>query len=200
VGVALTHRHIPGIGFDLPAVRPIFTEYVESFRLDDRLDVVDGDFLEAPLPRADVISFGHVCHGENQRTRQQLVAKAYAATPPGGAVIVYDAMIQPGRRDNFQSMLSSLNIMLESREGYESSTGACANYFAPVFRQGQGAPPDRSHLGGVRIRTRPAAVGRLTRRIVRARRGRVPRSGSGPESPPEKPRPCRRRSSRCGPL
>ena len=50
------------------------------------------------------------------RTRQQLV----------GALIVYDAMIQPGRRDNFQSRLSSLTIMLESREGYESSTGACA--------------------------------------------------------------------------
>ena len=41
-------------------------------------------------------------------------------------MIVYDAMIQSGRRDNFQSLLSSLNIMLESREGYESSTGACA--------------------------------------------------------------------------
>ena len=40
-------------------------------------------------------------------------------------MIVYDAMIQPGRRNNFQSLLSSLNIMLESRDGYESSTGAC---------------------------------------------------------------------------
>ena len=45
---------------------------------------------------------------------------------PGGAVIVNDAMIQPGRRNNFQSLLSSLNIVLESHEGYESSTGACA--------------------------------------------------------------------------
>jgi hypothetical protein len=35
---------------------------------------------------------------------------------------------------------------------------------------------------------------------VRAHRGRVPRSGCGPRSPPEKSRPCRRRSSRCGRL
>ncbi|SON61066.1 3-hydroxy-5-methyl-1-naphthoate 3-O-methyltransferase [Mycobacterium simulans] len=126
VRVALSHRHLHGTGFDFPAVRPIFTEYVDCFGLADRLDFVEGDFLEVPLPRADVISFGHVFHGRSWQIRQELVDKAYAAIPPGGAVIVYDAMIQSGRRNNFQSLLSSLNIMLESREGYESSTTACA--------------------------------------------------------------------------
>lgn len=130
VRVALTHRHLRGTGFDFPAVRPIFEEYVESFDLGGRLDFVDGDFLEGPLPRADVISFGHVFHGRNHEIRRELVAKAYAATPPGGAIIVYDAMIQSGRLknrgNNFMSLLSSLNIMMESREGYEASTAACA--------------------------------------------------------------------------
>lgn len=41
-------------------------------------------------------------------------------------MIVYDAMIRPGRSYNYMSLLSSLNIMLESREGYESSTTECA--------------------------------------------------------------------------
>jgi hypothetical protein len=130
VRVALTQRHLRGTGFDFPAVRPIFEEYVESFDLGGRLDFVEGDFLEGPLPRADVISFGHVFHGRNHEIRQELVAKAYAATPPGGAIIVYDAMIRSGlatnRGNNFMSLLSSLNIMMESREGYESSTAACA--------------------------------------------------------------------------
>lgn len=130
VRVALSHRHLRGTGFDFPAVRPIFEEYVTSFGLENRLDFAEGDFLEAPLPSADVISFGHVFHGRNHRIREELVAKAYAATPPGGAIIVYDAMIQSGHRkrrgDNYMSLLSSLNIMLESREGYESSTAACA--------------------------------------------------------------------------
>jgi SAM-dependent methyltransferase len=125
--VALSHRHLRGVGFDFPAVRPIFDEYIASFGLQDRLDFIEGDFLEVPLPSADVISFGHVFHGRNQQIRRELVAKAYAATPPGGAVIVYDAMINPGRRNNYESLLSSLNIMLESREGYESSTTDCAD-------------------------------------------------------------------------
>ena len=83
-----------------------------------------------PLPRADVISFGHVFHGRSHEIRQELVAKAYAATPPGGAIIVYDAMIRSGlaksHGNNYMSLQSSLNIMMESREGYESSTAACA--------------------------------------------------------------------------
>ncbi|WP_083155858.1 methyltransferase [Mycobacterium persicum] len=127
VRIALSHRHLRGIGFDLPAVRPVFEEYVTSFGLHDRLHFSAGDFLEVSLPSADVISFGHVFHGRNHQIRQELVAKAYTATPPGGAVIVYDAMIRPGRRHNYQSLLSSLNIMLESREGYESSSRACAD-------------------------------------------------------------------------
>jgi len=126
VRVALTHRHLRGVGFDFPAVRPIFEEYVSSFRLEGRVGFVEGDFLEVPLPNADVVSFGHVFHGRNQAIRRELVAKAYAAVPRGGAVIVYDAMIRPGRSSNYLSLLSSLNIMLESREGYESSTAECA--------------------------------------------------------------------------
>lgn len=132
VRLALSHRHLRGAGFDFPAVRPVFEEYVASFGLDDRLDFIAGDFLEAPLPPADVISFGHVLHGRNRAIRRELAAKAFAVVPPGGAVIVYDAMTCPGRKRHFTSLLSSLNIMLESREGYESSIAECAEHLRDV--------------------------------------------------------------------
>jgi hypothetical protein len=127
VRVALTHPHLRGVGFDFPAVGPFFTEYVASFGLEDRLSFIAGDFLDVSLPSADVISFGHVFHHRNHATRRELVAKAYAAVPPGGALIVYDAMTHRGRSHDYMSLLSSLNIMLESRDGYESSTAECAD-------------------------------------------------------------------------
>lgn len=127
--VALTHPRLRGAGFDLAVVRPLFEAHVSSFGLEDRLRFIAGDFLEGPLPSADVISFGHVFHAFNQTIRRELLAKAYAAIPPGGAAIVYDAMIDPGRRHNYQSILSSLNVMLETREGYESSVAECADMF-----------------------------------------------------------------------
>jgi cation diffusion facilitator CzcD-associated flavoprotein CzcO len=169
VRVALTHRHLRGTGFDFPAVRPIFEEYVASFRLDDRLRFIAGDFLQGPLPNADVISFGHVFHGRNPAIRSELAAKAYDAVPPGGAVIVYDAMTRPGRSHNHVSLLSSLNIMLESREGYESSTADCAN----MLRANGFVRIKVRHLIGPTSMVFGFKPGRLPATDVRSETGRV---------------------------
>jgi O-methyltransferase domain/Dimerisation domain len=127
VRVALTHPHLHGTGFDLPVVEPVFTDYVKSFGLQDRLDFTAGDFFADPLPTADVLSFGHVFHGQSHDGRRELVCKARDALPPSGALIVYDAMTMPRRsKSRFHSLLSSLNIMLETRDGYESTTSDCA--------------------------------------------------------------------------
>jgi hypothetical protein len=141
VRVALTHPHLHGTGFDLPVVEPIFTDYVESFGLDDRLRFAAGDFFKDPLPTADVLSFGHVFHGQSTEGRRDLVGKARDALSHGGALIVYDAMTGPGRsRNRFHSLLSSLNIMLETRDGYESTTSDCADMLRA------------SGFGGVKVR------------------------------------------------
>jgi hypothetical protein len=97
VRVALTHPHLSGTGFDLPVVEPIFSDYVKSFGLCDRLRFVGGDFLNGKIPSADVMSFGHVFHGQSQNGRCELVTKARDALPAGGALIVYDAMTAPGQ-------------------------------------------------------------------------------------------------------
>jgi hypothetical protein len=128
VRVALTHPHLTGASYDLPAVGPIFEEYVASFGLGDRLRFIPGDMHDGPLPQADVICFGHLLHGYGEPKRRELIAKAYAAVPPGGALLVYDAMIDPDRRHNFMGLLSSLNIMLETREGFEATTDQCAGW------------------------------------------------------------------------
>jgi hypothetical protein len=128
VRVALSHPHLTGASYDLPAVGPIFEEYVASFGLGDRLRFLPGDMNDGPLPPADVICFGHLLHGYGENKRRELIAKAYAAVTPGGALLVYDAMIDPERRKNFMGLLSSLNIMLETREGFEATTHQCAGW------------------------------------------------------------------------
>lgn len=128
VRVALTHSHIRGVSYDLPAVGPIFEEYVESFALADRIAFVAGDMNEGPLPSANVICFGHLLHGYSETKRRELIAKSYEALPPGGVLLVYDAMTDPGRRNNLISFLSSLNIMLEMREGFEATTTQCSGW------------------------------------------------------------------------
>jgi len=132
VRIALTHRHRTGASYDLPPVQPVFEEYVASFDLSDRLSFIPGDMNHGPFPAADVISFGHVFHGYGEAKRRELLEKASEAIPPGGAVIVYDAMIDARERRNRVGLLSSLNIMLETREGVEATTEQCKGWFRGV--------------------------------------------------------------------
>src|SRR5262249_25269357 len=50
VVLAQAHKHLTGIGADLPAVGPIFDRYVAAHGLQDRLTFAKLDFFNDPLP------------------------------------------------------------------------------------------------------------------------------------------------------
>ena len=123
VQVALAHRHLSGINFDLPVVGPIFEEYARSFGLDGRLKFQAGDFFKESLPQADVIIMGHILHDWNLEEKRALIAKVYQALPKGGAYIVHEAIIDNDRRKNSFGLLMSLNMLIETPGGFDY-TGA----------------------------------------------------------------------------
>ena len=125
VQLALAHPHLGGGGFDLPPLRPIFEEYVRSFGLGDRVQFYPGDFFADPLPAADVLIMGHILHDWDLAEKRQLIAKAYAALPPGGALIVYDAIIDDERRRNAFGLLMSLNMLIETPGGADYTGAEC---------------------------------------------------------------------------
>ena len=98
VQIALANPHLVGESFDLPAVRPFFEEYVASFGLQDRLSFHGGDFFKDALPSADVLVMGMILHDWNLETKRLLLKKAYDALPSGGALIVYEHLIDDERR------------------------------------------------------------------------------------------------------
>src|SRR5215207_9857537 len=108
VQVALAHEHLTGGGFDLPSIGPIFEEYVASHGLGERLRFYPGDFFENPLPAADVLVMGHILHDWDLLEKRLLLQKAYEAPPEGGALIVYEALIDDERRENTFGLLMSL--------------------------------------------------------------------------------------------
>ena len=82
---ALAHPHLSGIGFDLAEVGPVFEDYAEQHGLNGRLCFMAGNFFQEPLPRADVITMGHILHDWNLEEKKLLLRKAYEAISPGGA-------------------------------------------------------------------------------------------------------------------
>ncbi len=128
VQVALAHDHLSGGGFDLPSVGPIFERYVGSHGLGDRLRFYPGDFFEDPLPPADVLVMGHILHDWNLEQRKMLLDKAYEALPEGGALIVFDAVIDDDRRENALGLLASLNMLIETTGGSEYTGAECTSW------------------------------------------------------------------------
>jgi hypothetical protein len=126
VVLAQAHKHLRGVGADLPVVGPIFERYVRAQGLEDRLRFVALDFFREPLPRADVIIMGHILHDWDLATKKMLVGKAYDALPAGGALVVFEALIDDERRHNAFGLLMSLNMLIETRGGFDYTGADCA--------------------------------------------------------------------------
>jgi hypothetical protein len=135
--LAIAHPHLRGIGFDLPQVQPVFEEFVAGLGPSDRVQFQKGNFFEEELPRTDVIENGarSAQFGDLARKRI-LLAKAFDALPRGGAVVIYDTIIGDNRRDNAFGLLMSLNMLIETTEGFDYTGADCSAWMheAGCFR------------------------------------------------------------------
>jgi O-methyltransferase domain/Dimerisation domain len=128
VQIALANPHMSGLGLDLPEVGPAFEDYVELNGVSGRLSFCPGSFFSGPLPSADVITMGHILHDWDLETKQMLIAKAYDALPSGGALIVYEAIIDDDRCQNAFGLLMSLNMLIETEGGFDYTAADCRGW------------------------------------------------------------------------
>ena len=136
VQVALAHTHLTGGIFDLPAVGPVFLKYVAKHDLKERLRFYPGDFFNDPLPQADVLVMGHILHDWDMEEKRTLLKKAYDALAPGGALIVYEALIDDDRRENTLGLLMSLNMLIETPGGFDYTGADCSRWMREAgFRE-----------------------------------------------------------------
>jgi hypothetical protein len=126
--IALAHPHLTGIGFDLPALAPTFARYVKDRDLSARLRFVAGDFFVDPLPTANVLIMGRVLHNWDLDRKRMLLQKAHAALPPGGALIVYERLIDDARRASSTGLLSSLNMLIMTEGGFDFTAADCVDW------------------------------------------------------------------------
>jgi SAM-dependent methyltransferase len=128
VQIALANPHLKGIGFDLPQVGPTFEEYAEANGVGNRVSFQPGDFFTEALPKVDVLTMGHILHDWNLEEKKMLVRKAYEALNPGGALVVYDAIIDDDRSKNAFGLLMSLNMLIETPGGFDYTGAECIHW------------------------------------------------------------------------
>ena len=136
VQVALANPHISGVGFDLSEVGPIFEDYVAANGLSGRVEFRPGSFFDSSLPKADVVMMGHILHDWNLEEKKMLIRKAYEAIPTGGALIVYESIIDDDRSENAFGLLMSLNMLIETPGGFDYSGADCMGWMKEAgFRE-----------------------------------------------------------------
>lgn len=136
VQIALAHPHLNAIVFDLPEVKPLAEEYIQSLGLADRVKFVAGNFFKDPLPKVDAIIMGHILHDWNLEDKKRLISKAYDAIPAGGAFMTIECVIDDERKKNVRGLLMSLNMLIETDGGFDYCGGDCCGWMREAgFRE-----------------------------------------------------------------
>ena len=79
---------------------------------------------------------GHILHDWGLEEKRMLISKAYEAVPAGGALIVYESIIDDDRSKNAFGLMMSLNMLIESPEGFDYSGADCRGWMKEAgFRE-----------------------------------------------------------------
>jgi hypothetical protein len=136
VQIAMAHPQLNAIVFDLPVVKLLAEEYIQSMGLAGRVHFVAGDFFKEPLPKVDAIIMGHILHDWNLEDKKRLIAKAYDAIPNGGAFLALECVIDDDRRKNARGLLMSLNMLIETDGGFDYCGSDCCGWMREAgFRE-----------------------------------------------------------------
>jgi hypothetical protein len=128
VSIALANEHLTCVGFDLPEVAPVFEDYVADNGVQERLRFAAGDFFVDDLPEADVLVMGHILHDWSLAEKRALISKAHESLPDGGALIVYESIIDDDRSQNAFGLLMSLNMLIETEQGFDYTAADCMGW------------------------------------------------------------------------
>ncbi|MGB9513094.1 MAG: methyltransferase, partial [Candidatus Acidiferrum sp.] len=68
----------------------------------------------------------------NLDEKKMLLRKAYDALNPGGAVVIYESIIDDDRSQNAFGLLMSLNMLVETPGGFDYTGGDCTAWMREV--------------------------------------------------------------------
>ncbi len=117
---------------DLAHVCEIAAGKIAAAGLTDRIATVAGDFLaDAELPGGhDVVLLSMILHDWDAAQNQELLAKVYAALPPGGLVIVSELLLNAARTGPAPAALMGMNMLVETTGGRNYSADEYASWLA----------------------------------------------------------------------
>jgi acetylserotonin N-methyltransferase len=110
--------NLNAIVFDLPDAVPLAAEIVGQSAVNDRVEIVAGDFFVDPLPAGDVYALGRIVHDWTEAKILALFQRIYERLPNGGAILIAEKLLNDDKTGPRWAQMQSLN-MLTCTEGKE---------------------------------------------------------------------------------
>lgn len=117
---------LKGVLFDRPHVVKATAKRFVQAGLQDRVDVIGGDFHESVPPGGDAYVLNHVLHNWNDDQACALLRRCAKAMSPQGVIFVVDAILLPGPTPDGAAYMD-LEMLVLTGHGRERSK--------PEFRQ-----------------------------------------------------------------
>lgn len=93
IAAALHEPRLRCTVLDMPVVCEVAREYAQRFGVANRIDVLAADMFVEPWPSCDRVFFNDIFHDWNDERCRMLAARAYAALPRGGRVLVHEMIL-----------------------------------------------------------------------------------------------------------
>lgn len=123
--VTRCNAHMTCTNFDLWIVEKFAVENVRRQGLEERVRIQNGDFLKDEFGEADVVVMSNVLHAFGKEQKKLMLKKAFDALSSGGRLVVMEMLIDDGRRSSVNALIMSLNMLIETRSGYNFSACDC---------------------------------------------------------------------------
>ena len=118
----LNNKRLKATVYDLPTTRPFAEKTIQQFTLADRINFMDGNYLEDPVEgHYDVAWLSHILHGEGPDDCRRIIQKTVDALEPGGMIIIHDFILNNSLDGPLFPALFSLNMLLGTESGQSYS-------------------------------------------------------------------------------
>ena len=118
----LNNPELKATVYDLPTTRPFALRTIEKFGLTDRIDFMDGDYVEQGIEGVyDVAWLSHILHGEGPEDCEKIIEKIVSALEPGSVIMVHDFILNNTMDRPLFPALFSLNMLLGTPDGQSYS-------------------------------------------------------------------------------
>lgn len=118
----LNNERLRASVYDLPTTRPFAERTIQQFKLADRINFMDGNYLEDPVAgRYDVAWLSHILHGEGPEDCRMIIQKTVDALEPGGMIIIHEFILNNSMDGPLFPALFSLNMLLGTESGQSYS-------------------------------------------------------------------------------